>query len=480
MNKILFAAIMMMFIFACSEDDTTELLQPTIETIKLESVGIGDIITILGKDFNEKGTYSVKFNEVEGKVTEIKPTYLKVEVPENATSGDITLTYDGITSKAGVIIITKFPTVESIIPVKVKIGETITITGTDFTVGETYVVKFKDIQGTVKEIDPKFLKVEIPEGALSGDVILTYKDESKVIGNIEIEANTQENKLYIVRSTFDDSENILSSELILYNPLTNAKTVLLNLGFDEFIGSPVFGKNIIHCIGEGDEKKLYNIDIKNETVSTIILATDNNSVDHELIIGNESQLYSIKLLFDDSENILSSELVLVDPINDTKTVLFDLGLNEFIGSSIFDKNLNLIYCIGEGEENRLYTIDISNKSISSTILNTNNESISQDIILGKNSKLYAIRLKFDNSENILSSELVLIDPTNNTKTVLFNLSLDEFIYSAVIDKNLNLIYCLGESDNNKLYTIDISNKNVSSVTLGSDSNNISQDIVISN
>ena len=103
MRKILVIAIMAMFMFACSDDETTTLLQPVIETISLENVVVGDTITIPGKDFIENEIYSVKFNDVEGKVTEVKPTFLKVEVPKNTTSGDITFTYKGESKVIGKI-----------------------------------------------------------------------------------------------------------------------------------------------------------------------------------------------------------------------------------------------------------------------------------------------------------------------------------------------------------------------------------------
>jgi len=103
MKRILFVVILAMIMSSCSDDETIDLLQPVIETIILEDVGVGDIVTIPGKDFDENGIYSIKFNDLDGKITEVKSTYLKVEVPKGATSGDITLTYDGITTKIGSI-----------------------------------------------------------------------------------------------------------------------------------------------------------------------------------------------------------------------------------------------------------------------------------------------------------------------------------------------------------------------------------------
>lgn len=110
MKKIYLLACLSIVLFDCSSDDSSpgmegETLEPTVENISTANATAGDIITINGKNFDPAETYIVKFNDIEGDITEIQPSFLKVQVPENATSGDITLTANGKTTVVGTITI---------------------------------------------------------------------------------------------------------------------------------------------------------------------------------------------------------------------------------------------------------------------------------------------------------------------------------------------------------------------------------------
>ena len=94
--------------------------------------------------------------------------------------------------------ITNFPTNISLSAQSAEVGEVVTINGNGFLVNETYIVTFTDnITANITEINNNFLKVKIPENAISGNITLTYKNETNTIGNITIEeVNTSETYIY--------------------------------------------------------------------------------------------------------------------------------------------------------------------------------------------------------------------------------------------------------------------------------------------
>ncbi len=108
MKKILLIiSVTILLILSCTNDGSPETNDQsvvlTIEHVTITNANIGDTITINGENFNPQTTYSIAFNGVSGLVVENNLSYLKVLIPENATSGNITITYDGTTKTIGEI-----------------------------------------------------------------------------------------------------------------------------------------------------------------------------------------------------------------------------------------------------------------------------------------------------------------------------------------------------------------------------------------
>ncbi len=101
MRKILGLLLLFSFVISCSEDDTPDTPAgpnntefPTNISLSTQTIENGGILTINGTGFLVTENYIVTFSEnVIGNITEINATNLKVEVPQNAVSGNITLTY---------------------------------------------------------------------------------------------------------------------------------------------------------------------------------------------------------------------------------------------------------------------------------------------------------------------------------------------------------------------------------------------------
>jgi len=81
---------------------------------------------------------------------------------------------------------TNFPTVKSFSAQEVTVGDIITIEGENFVPSQTYTITFNGAKGTIKEVTSNHLKVEIPEEATSGEVILSSNETSKSIGRLTI------------------------------------------------------------------------------------------------------------------------------------------------------------------------------------------------------------------------------------------------------------------------------------------------------
>ena len=81
---------------------------------------------------------------------------------------------------------TNFPTVKNFSAQEVTVGDIITIEGENFVPSQTYTITFNGVKGTIKEVTSNHLKVEIPEEATSGEVILSSNETSKSIGRLTI------------------------------------------------------------------------------------------------------------------------------------------------------------------------------------------------------------------------------------------------------------------------------------------------------
>lgn len=99
-------AILIAFVTFTSCNNSEDIIPDIIiSTISPETATIGDIIIINGQNFDVNNTYQVFFNGLEGTVTEVATTYLKVTVPDRAASGEITVSYNSKTINAGTITI---------------------------------------------------------------------------------------------------------------------------------------------------------------------------------------------------------------------------------------------------------------------------------------------------------------------------------------------------------------------------------------
>ena len=155
-----------------------------ITSVSPEAAMVGEEITIEGKYFSSTANNTVSFNGLRGTITEASLMSITAIVPEGAESGNIAVVCDGKVSNLlpYTVIPPIIPTITSIDPITGKVGETVVITGIDFsTTPSENIVKFNGLEATVTESTATSITTSVPAGATSGNVTVTRDEESNGI-----------------------------------------------------------------------------------------------------------------------------------------------------------------------------------------------------------------------------------------------------------------------------------------------------------
>lgn len=152
---------------------------PLIENLNVSSASIGDVISIIGKNFGVKrDTSFVEFNGVKAKeYSEWSENLIKVKVPEGSTTGKVYVTVANRKSNGVDLVIRaeeEAPVIDLVDNTNPRIGDQILITGKKFgsTQGNSFV-QFKDTKATeyLSWSDTK-ITVKVPVGAESGNMFV--------------------------------------------------------------------------------------------------------------------------------------------------------------------------------------------------------------------------------------------------------------------------------------------------------------------
>ena len=352
MKKIYLFACVSALVFSCSNDDGSpsmegETLEPIIESISTANATAGDIITINGKNFDANETYIVKFNEVEGIVTEIQPTFLKAQVPQEATSGDITLTVNGKTTTVGAIEITSTPPIsttatrlfgyiayDKIVELNTETGEeiaTLANTGQDYLGDVVFSESTNEIIGQISTSNGMtnsytFSRInaetgEITSNAYTGYEHLIVTDTGKLFAYVAYDK--------IVELNIETGEEI--------------KT-LVTIGQD-YLSDVVFSESTNEIIGQlpsqnsMNGKVLYKVNISTGAVSE----TEITGYEH-LIVSDAGKLFAyvaydkiVELNIETGEEIKTLVTIGQDYLSD---VVFSENTNEIIGQLPSQNSMN--------------------------------------------------------------------------------------------------------------------------------------------
>jgi len=365
MKRFHILLITLTILFSCSDENSSSMSNefPTVSEISNNRVNIGDILTING-DFNINDIYIITFpDEITGKITEINSKYLKVEVPKNTKSGNITLSYNGETKVIGSIEVSEFPIINNLSGNSFTIGDILTISGSGFLIDETYIITFSDNKkGIIKEISTTSLTVEIPENSVSGEIKLTHNNITKVIGSIEIVTNTAD---------------------------TNQRVFVMHTSIDQLAEINIENGEITH-IGQ-------NIEYGGNVRGAVIHKTNNEYIGLDLAINNQPTLVRVNLETGNSKNVTLSES------GGYKDITIDDNDNIYVMHTSVNKLAKINIESGEithiGEN-----IEYGGNVRGAIIHKANNEYIGLDLAINNQPTLVRINLETGESKNITLTE----------------------------------------------------------------------------
>ncbi|GAA3617596.1 IPT/TIG domain-containing protein [Flavivirga amylovorans] len=176
---ITLVAILSATIFYSCEDEDYKVIPPSqlenphsIISIVPDFVDVGTEVTLHGANFSllEKNN-QVRFNGILGDVQEATDTTLVVIVPDDATTGVVSVSIAKVLVEGPVFSVVPAPKITDLSVTGAAIGETITITGENFreTPSEN-IVMFNGIIAEVIAASKTELTVIVPDGATTGSL----------------------------------------------------------------------------------------------------------------------------------------------------------------------------------------------------------------------------------------------------------------------------------------------------------------------
>jgi hypothetical protein len=140
---------------------------PGVTTLVPNAGKVGDTIQVNGANFI--GTCTLSFAGIPATtVTRVSDTQLTAVVPGGAVTGNLTVTTSGGTSAAQTFTVYPAPAVTGFTPPLAKVGDAITIDGTDFMTGATVTFAGSATPQAATVLSATQLQVAVPADAVSG------------------------------------------------------------------------------------------------------------------------------------------------------------------------------------------------------------------------------------------------------------------------------------------------------------------------
>jgi len=362
--KIFLTLFCMGVIVSCSKDEpapapTKEQSTPqqpnfpTIKNFSAQEVTVGDVITIEGENFNPSQTYTITFNGVKGTIKEVTSNHLKVEIPEEATSGEVILSSNEISKSIGRLTILPKPSVLYAYVAYSKIVKLDLQTG-------------KELE-TIAEIGREYL----------GRGIYYLKSTNEIIG---IQSRNSEYDLFklnlstkeIVRLSCNHYEKLIiaNNELYAYD-LNNRKIVKLDLQTGKEIETIAeVGRNYLNHIQflpKTNEIIGLQSEYNSETSENVYTFFRLNLVTKEIIIKPCNRYEDFIVANDDLYAYVSYNKIVklnIQTGEELETIA-EIG-RDYLAHIQFSKSTNEIIGLQSGTEKNLFKLNLKTKQVSKT------------------------------------------------------------------------------------------------------------------
>lgn len=158
---------------SCNKDEP--IPKASISEFSPTSGVAGTTVVITGKNFSsDPAKNTVHFNGTKAEVSQASFTSLIVTVPDNATTGKISVMVHGKTATSAADFVVLKPSITGFTPTEGPTGTTVFIAGTDFSPEPAKnAVTFNGIAAEVIQATATSLTVTVPEGATTGKISIT-------------------------------------------------------------------------------------------------------------------------------------------------------------------------------------------------------------------------------------------------------------------------------------------------------------------
>ena len=326
---------------------------PTIKNFSAQEVTVGDVITIEGENFNPSQTYTITFNGVKGTIKEVTSNHLKVEIPEEATSGEVILSSNEISKSIGRLTILPKP---SVLYAYVAYNKIVKL---DFQTG-------KELE-TIADIGREYL----------GRGIYYLKSTNEIIG---IQSRNSEYNLFKLNLTTKEIIKLPCShyeKLIIANnepyayDLNNRKIVKLDLQTGKEIETIAeVGRNYLNHIQflpKTNEIIGLQSEYNSETSENVYTFFRLNLVTKEIIIKPCNRYEDFIVANDDLYAYVSYNKIVklnIQTGEELETIA-EIG-RDYLAHIQFSKSTNEIIGLQSGTEKNLFKLNLKTKQVSKT------------------------------------------------------------------------------------------------------------------
>ena len=361
--------------------------------------------------------------------------------------------------------------IDGFAPNSVNIGDLVTIVGTNFDVNETYVVKFNGVDGIIQETTTTSIMVQVPEGATTGAIILSYGSTSKIVGTIEIIVETEAVNTVIYALKEIDGE---TPKLVTLDPTNGTQNELVDFQTTNYFGDFTYSSSSNQLFGvsgvvdSGIDSEIYTVNLTDNTFDRLFFNEVPNS-DYELAVSSSGIVYALQ-----QENLESPKIVSLDPTNGNQTELIDFQTTNYLAELVYSPSNNKLLAISgvidSGIISEIYSIDLSDNTFSVTAFNGASNT-SYEVVVSSSGTIYGLKQQNGQSPKLVTieissgeeTELIDFQTTNYMGSLVYNSSSNQlFLVSGVIDSGIDSeIYTVNLADNtfDRLFFNEVPNSN---------------------